>query len=101
MSHLSTPKPVSESGEMQTTSFQKEDEMSRKTHHHHHSGHPSDGVILEIAVKSPPTEEQSRLTRLRAYDLWERDGRPNGDAARNWFWCEAEREMAASNERDE
>jgi hypothetical protein len=75
--------------------------MSRKTHHHQHSNHASGGGVLETAVKLPLTQEQSRLTRLRAYDLWERDGRPNGDAAKTFFWCEAERELAAANERDQ
>ena len=75
--------------------------MSRKTHPHHHSGHPSNGEMRETAERLPPTDEQLRLIQLRAYGLWERDGRPDGDAASKWFWSEAEKSLAAAHERDE
>lgn len=41
---------------------------------------PHDGVLLEEA------------TRVRAYQLWERAGRPGGDGVA--FWLEAEKELA-------
>jgi hypothetical protein len=41
------------------------------------------------------SEEQFQLTQMRAYCLWEQAGRPDGDAARENFWFQAEREVAA------
>jgi hypothetical protein len=46
-------------------------------------------------------EERSRLIQVRAYGLWEQAGRPDGDAARERFWCEAEAEITASHASDE
>jgi len=40
-------------------------------------------------------EERSRLTQVRAYGLWEQAGKPDGDAARDRFWFEAEKEIMA------
>ena len=46
-------------------------------------------------------EERSRLIQVRAYGLWEQAGKPDGDAARERFWCEAEKELIASQARDD
>ena len=40
-------------------------------------------------------EERSRLVPVRAYELWEQAGNPDGNAER--FWYEAEKEMFASH----
>ena len=42
-------------------------------------------------------EERSRLIQARAYSLWEQAGKPEGDAARERFWCEAEKQIMASS----
>lgn len=38
-------------------------------------------------------EKQAQLIRVRAYELWEQAGRPEGDVAREKFWTEAESEL--------
>jgi len=38
-------------------------------------------------------EERFRLIQARAYALWEQAGKPDGDAARERFWREAEKEI--------
>ena len=47
-------------------------------------------VVPEVSA-----EERSRSIRVRAYGLWERAGKPDGDATRDQFWCEAEAEIMA------
>jgi hypothetical protein len=49
--------------------------------------------VLNGQTISP--EERFRLIQARAYGLWEQAGRPDGDAAREQFWCEAEAEIVA------
>lgn len=46
-------------------------------------------------------EERFRLIQIRAYGLWEQAGRPDGDAARERFWCDAESEILASQATDQ
>jgi hypothetical protein len=50
-------------------------------------------------MAAPPrrlaSEEEFQLTQMRAYYLWEQAGRPDGDAAREHFWLQAESEIAA------
>ena len=41
-------------------------------------------------------EERVRLIEVCAYGLWEKAGRPDGDAARERFWSEAEKQIVAS-----
>ena len=83
--------------------------MSTNTHRqHHHSGHASNAEMRQrIAEKPAPArqkisaEERSRLIQVRAYGLWEQAGKPDGDATRERFWREAEKEIMASHGRDE
>jgi hypothetical protein len=82
--------------------------MSTKTRAHHHTGHASTAAMRERpAVKAVPVrekvseEEQSRLIHVRAYGLWEQAGKPDGDAARERCWCEAEKEIMSSHAADE
>jgi len=77
--------------------------MSTKTREHHHEGHPGNsGMGDGSAEKSAPAgqtinaEERFGLIQVRAYGLWEQAGRPGGDADRERFWCEAEKEIMAS-----
>jgi hypothetical protein len=81
--------------------------MSTKTQRNHHSGHARNAETRERpAEKSAPArqkvseEERSRLIQDRAYVLWEKAGKPNGDAARDRFWFEAEKEIMASHAKD-
>lgn len=55
------------------------------------------GEVAHARQKSSD-EEQFRLTQVRAYDLWEQAGKPDGDEARDRFWFEAESEMVTSDE---
>ena len=81
--------------------------MSAKTKGHHHSSHPDHAGITEGSADrtAPPSQkvsedEKFRLTQLRAYGLWEQAGRPEGDAAREQFWSEAEKECLACHASD-
>jgi DUF2934 family protein len=82
--------------------------MSTKTRGHHHPGHASNAEMRDGRAEKPAParqkvseEERSRLIQVRAYGLWEQAGKPDGDAARERFWCEAEKEIMASHARDE
>ena len=76
--------------------------MSAKTKVNNHPGHAGN-VGIETANEQQcgaewrknSEEEHTRLTQVRAYHLWERAGRPDGDAAREQFWSDAEKEIAA------
>lgn len=83
-------------------SLEEENEMSVKTIGHRDPGHASNaGITAGSADRCIPAsqkmsdEEQTRLTQIRAYGLWEKAGRPEGDTAREQFWCEAEKEISA------
>jgi hypothetical protein len=41
------------------------------------------------------SDQEFELIQMRAYYLWEQAGRPDGDAARERFWLQAEHEVAA------
>lgn len=62
----------------------------------------SSAKITKSSVVSVPigqkvnAEEQIQLTQIRAYELWEAAGRPEGAAAREGFWYEAEKDLAKS-----
>ena len=78
--------------------------MSKKTREHHHPVQANNAKTKECHVEKPtPTgqkvsaEEQSQLTQIRAYGLWEQAGKPSGDAAREQFWCDAEKEIMVSH----
>jgi hypothetical protein len=82
--------------------------MSKKTHAHDHAGHASNAETREGPVEKPAPasqkvseEERRRLIQVRSYDLWERAGRPHGEASRERFWCEAEKELMSSHARNE
>ena len=50
-------------------------------------------------VRDVPTvseDERCHLIQVRAYELWEQAGKPNGSSASERFWCEAEKEIMAS-----
>ena len=77
--------------------------MSTKKQARHPVAHPSDpetraGVTERPtpAVRPVSDEERSRSIQTRAYGLWERAGRPDGDAARVACWCEAERAITTA-----
>ena len=48
-------------------------------------------------VQAISDDERSRSIQVRAYDLWEQAGRPDGDADQVQFWCEAEREITTAH----
>ena len=82
--------------------------MSTKTRGHRHPRQAGSIEMREGSAEKPAlvgqtisAEERSRLIQERAYGLWEQAGRPGGDAARERFWCEAEREIMASHASDE
>ena len=83
--------------------------MFTKTRGHHHHSHASSNVDVKVepAEQSAPAshnvgkDERSDLIQVRAYGLWEHAGRPHSDASRERFWCEAEKEIMASQGRDE
>jgi hypothetical protein len=73
-----------------------------------HPGHASNTEMKDSSDEKPApigqkisTEEHSRLIQARAYSLWEQAGKPSGDAARERFWCEAEKNVMASQASDE
>jgi hypothetical protein len=81
--------------------------MSRKARDHHDAGHASNVELKGgLAMNPDPVrqkvsdEERSRLIQDRAYDLWEHAGKPEGNAAREQFWREAEKEYVASHAKD-
>ena len=47
-------------------------------------------------VLSVSDDDRACTIRVRAYGLWERAGRPDGDAAQQRFWFEAEKDLAAA-----
>ncbi|OWK39813.1 DUF2934 domain-containing protein [Fimbriiglobus ruber] len=74
--------------------------MSTKTRQPNHAGHLGSAATREwLAENTPPfvcsAGEEQRLhsIRVRAYDLWEQAGKPDGDADRERFWSEAESEI--------
>jgi hypothetical protein len=74
--------------------------MSTKTKGRHHQLHISNGELPEALVENPPSvgteaaaEDRFRSIQVRAYGLWEEAGKPGDDAARERFWCEAEKEF--------
>jgi hypothetical protein len=86
--------------------------MFTKTRGRHHPDHAGIAEMREGTAENPAPvgqrvieEQRSRLIQLRAYCLWEQAGKPDGDAAQERFWCEAEKEIMASygrmNEGDE
>lgn len=82
--------------------------MSTKTRGRHHAAHASNTEMSEVSAEKPAPArlkvseaERSRLIEVRAYGLWEQAGKPDGDAARERSWCEAEKQIAASHARDE
>jgi hypothetical protein len=49
--------------------------------------------IMESIKAKPESPETSELIRLRAYELWEENGRPESDGVE--FWLQAEKELAS------
>ncbi|AGA26360.1 DUF2934 domain-containing protein [Singulisphaera acidiphila] len=81
--------------------------MSTKTRRDHRSDHSSNTETREGPAEKPAPsrqkvidEERSRLIQVRAYELWEQAGKPDGDVARERFWSEAEKEIMATHARD-
>jgi hypothetical protein len=84
----------------EATVFRKEYQMSTKTRERHHRGHSSNDELPEALVQNPTpvgkevgAEDRFQSIQVRAYGLWEEAGRPGDDAARERFWCEAEKEF--------
>src|SRR4051794_31109910 len=46
---------------------------------------------LSIGEQETSPDEQFRLIQARAYFLWEQAGKPDGEAAKEHFWIEAEK----------
>lgn len=70
----------------------------------HQQAHAGNGEMKKRLAEKPalvaPTineEERCCLIRVRAYDLWEQAGKPDGHAVSQRFWCEAEQEVMASH----
>jgi hypothetical protein len=79
--------------------------MSTKTHGHQHAKHVDNqasgkglAVLPALEKQEISEEEQTRMIRVRAYSLWEKAGHPDGEAAKEQFWCEAEQEIAVSTQ---
>ncbi len=51
----------------------------------------SDGQISKATLAALPVPVPPEVIRERAYEKWEKAGRPAGDGVR--FWLEAEREL--------
>ncbi|OWK37350.1 DUF2934 domain-containing protein [Fimbriiglobus ruber] len=80
--------------------------MSTKTRQPNHGSHLGNAATREwldenIPPVGPPAgaEQQSHLIRARAYALWERAGKPDGDADRERFWYVAEKEFREAHAR--
>ncbi len=73
--------------------------MTTKSRRNHpaHATHAAtgEGPVQETAPARQQIgeEERFRTTQARAYSLWEQTGKPDGDAARERCWCEAEQEI--------
>jgi hypothetical protein len=48
-----------------------------------------------VPARRLSSDQEFQLIQMRAYCLWEQAGRPDGDAARDCFWLQAEREVTA------
>jgi hypothetical protein len=82
--------------------------MSTKTRRDHRSDQSSNTETRDGPAEKPAPsrqkvtdEERSRLIQVRAYGLWEQAGKPDGDAARERCWCQAEKGITASHAGDE
>ncbi len=82
--------------------------MSTKTRRHNHPDHASNIEMnkgsaekLSRTRQGVSDEERSRLIQVRAYSLWEQAGKPDGDASRERYWFEAEREIMAPHVSDQ
>jgi hypothetical protein len=87
---------------------ERKKQMSTTSRRHHHHGHTSNAEVkvgsaehLAPASQNVDEYERSHLIQVRAYGLWEQAGKPDGDASRERFWCEAEKELMASHARNE
>ena len=73
---------------------------TKKREHPHHPGHTEKRSGTNDkpapALHEVSDDEHSRVIRVRAYALWEQAGKPDGDAAREQFWCAAEKEIMTS-----
>jgi hypothetical protein len=79
--------------------------MSTKIHSHQHAKQVDNQasakdltVLPALAKQEISDEEQLRIIQVRAYSLWEKAGHPEGEAAKEQFWCEAEQELAVSTQ---
>jgi hypothetical protein len=84
--------------------FKKGNPMSTKKHlHENDTSHTvkSDKTDDKLAQDTHvPSGERSQRIQLRAYAMWEQAGKPDGDADRERFWCEAEKEFPMSASRN-
>lgn len=78
--------------------------MSTKTRVRHPQSHAGNGEMKQGPTEKPilgvpklSEEKRARLIQVRAYELWERGGKPDGNAASERFWCEAEKDILASH----
>jgi hypothetical protein len=55
----------------------------------------SNPILLAAPPRRLSSEEEFQMVQMRAYYLWDQSGRPDGDAARERFWLQAEREVVA------
>ncbi len=73
--------------------------MTTKSRRNHpaHAIHAemSEGPVQNPAPTTQKISEEERFCTIqaRAYSLWEQTGKPDGDAAREQCWCEAEQEI--------
>jgi hypothetical protein len=60
---------------------------------------PAYGGVSGVGAPPATVDDEARLEaiRCRAHRLWEAAGRPHGNDLR--FWLQAERELAAGNDR--
>jgi hypothetical protein len=93
---------------LQEIFFRKGNQMSTKTRGQHHRGHASNAEVRDEPAQKPVVasqkvgkEDRSQLIRDRAHALWEQSGKPDGDAAREGFWYEAEKEIMGSHAKDQ
>jgi hypothetical protein len=65
----------------------------KKLHHASHAETNQNHVERPVEVAEKHEVDRSQSIQIRAYTLWEQAGRPDGEFAREGFWCEAEKEF--------
>lgn len=68
--------------------------MKTRAHRYAHAGHAQPSREEPHPMDETPEQHHQAIEAL-AYELWLKAGKPNGDAARDRFWIEAETELTS------